>query len=210
MAAEITQGFERVRPTGDRVREAWLSIVNPLLAGARVLDLFSGSGALGLEALSRGAEVVDFVENSTTSLYALRANVESLGAGPAAVVHRADAFQFIDGLDARAYDVAFADPPYDLGLASAVAERWLAKPFADVLGVGTRRGDAAPGEQRRVRDDDHVLSCRERIPGALPLCILRSATGGPALTPAKKETDPSLARLRCASRGWFWLCWLLE
>src|SRR5215207_5018786 len=93
---------ERVRPTGDRVREAWLSIVNPLLAGARVLDLFAGSGALGLEALSRGAEVVDFVEDSTTSLYALRANVESLGAGLAAIVHRADAFKFIDGLDAHA------------------------------------------------------------------------------------------------------------
>jgi 16S rRNA (guanine966-N2)-methyltransferase len=142
---------ERVRPTGDRVREAWLSIVNPLLAEARVLDLFSGSGALGLEALSRGAAVVDFVENSTMSLYAIRGNVESLGAGPAAVVHRADAFQFIDGLDARAYDVAFADPPYDLGLASAVAERWLAKPFADVLGVEHRADEILPepGERRK-------------------------------------------------------------
>ncbi|HEX3865538.1 MAG TPA: RsmD family RNA methyltransferase, partial [Gemmatimonadaceae bacterium] len=63
-----------VRPTADRVREAWLSIVHPWLAGARVLDLFAGSGALGLEALSRGAGVVDFVEIAPKSLAAIRAN----------------------------------------------------------------------------------------------------------------------------------------
>src|SRR3954454_20783787 len=80
----------RVRPTGDRVREAWLSIVNPWLAGAKVLDLFSGSGALGLEALSRGADVVDFVEIAPQSLSLIRSNAEILGAGAAAVVHRAD------------------------------------------------------------------------------------------------------------------------
>src|SRR6478609_1587202 len=85
---------DRTRPTGDRVREAWMSIVNPWLAGARVLDLFSGSGALGFEALSRGAEVVDFVEQSPKSLAALRANAELLGAGPEAVIHRADAMRF--------------------------------------------------------------------------------------------------------------------
>src|SRR5438552_18683937 len=71
----------RVRPTGDRVREAWMSIVNGELPGARVLDLFAGSGALGLEALSRGAERVDFVDLSPQSLEALRANAATLGAG---------------------------------------------------------------------------------------------------------------------------------
>src|SRR3954447_20821118 len=89
---------DRTRPTGDRVREAWLSIVNPWLAGARVLDLFSGSGALGLEALSRGAEVVDFVESAPKSIALIRANVELLGAGDAAVIHRADAMQFVEKL----------------------------------------------------------------------------------------------------------------
>src|SRR5690348_7946339 len=103
-----------VRPTADRVREAWLSIVNPWLAGARVLDLFAGSGALGLEALSRGAEIVDFVETAPKSLAAIRANVETLEAGSAAVIHRADALRFATALSAHAYDVAFADPPYDL------------------------------------------------------------------------------------------------
>src|SRR6478609_12040764 len=87
---------DRTRPTGDRVREAWMSIVNPWLAGARVLDLFAGSGALGLEALSRGAEVVDFVENAPASLAVLRANTELLEAGSAALIHRADAIAFVE------------------------------------------------------------------------------------------------------------------
>src|SRR3954462_4394105 len=86
---------ERVRPTGDRVREAWMSIVNPWLAGARVLDLFSGSGAPGFEALSRGAEVVDFVENAARSLTTIRDNAKLLGAGAEAVFHHADALKFI-------------------------------------------------------------------------------------------------------------------
>ena len=124
-----------MRPTGDRVREAWLSIVNPWLADARVVDLFAGSGALGFEALSRGAEVVDFVESSARSLDAIRANAEALGAGDAAVIHRADAMRWVERLEPHAYDVAFADPPYDMGLATALAEKWLAVPFADLLGI---------------------------------------------------------------------------
>src|SRR3954462_9612604 len=95
---------ERVRPTGDRVREAWMSIVNPWLAGARVLDLFSGSGALGLEALSRGAEVVDIVEVSPRNLALIQKNADLLGAGSAAVIHRADALRFVEGLSPHAYD----------------------------------------------------------------------------------------------------------
>ncbi|HEY9227848.1 MAG TPA: 16S rRNA (guanine(966)-N(2))-methyltransferase RsmD [Gemmatimonadaceae bacterium] len=140
---------DRVRPTGDRVREAWMSIVNPWLAGARVLDLFAGSGALGLEALSRGAEVVDFVELAPKSLAALRANAESLDAGPAAVIHRADAMRFVEKLEPHAYDVAFADPPYDLGLATALAERWLETPFADLFGIEHRVSEKLPGGEPR-------------------------------------------------------------
>ena len=149
---------ERVRPTGDRVREAWLSIVNPWLAGARVLDLFSGSGALGLEALSRGAEVVDFVENAVQSLAAIRANVEVLQAGPAAVVHRADALRFATALEPHAYDVAFADPPYDFGHATALAERWLEVPFADILGVEHRVDETLPGNGERRKYGGTVIT----------------------------------------------------
>jgi 16S rRNA (guanine966-N2)-methyltransferase len=149
---------ERVRPTGDRVREAWMSIVNPLLADARVVDLFAGSGALGFEALSRGAEVADFVELAPTSLDAIRANAELLGAGPSAVVHRGDALKFVMGLAAHAYDVAFADPPYDVGLATKIAEQWLAVPFADVLGIEHRMNERLPGDGERRKYGGTVIT----------------------------------------------------
>ena len=145
---------DRVRPTADRVREAWMSIVHPELPGARVLDLFAGSGALGLEALSRGAEHCDFVESATRSLAALRANVEKLGAGDAATVVRGDALRFIERLAPDAYDIAFADPPYGVNLAARVAERWLEVPFAEILGVehGVKEAMPVGGETRRYGD----------------------------------------------------------
>src|SRR5437764_202672 len=93
-----------VRPTADRVREAWMSIVSATLPDARVLDLFAGSGALGLEALSRGAATVDFVELAPRSLSVLRENITSLDAGPGARVHRGDALRFAASLASHAYD----------------------------------------------------------------------------------------------------------
>jgi 16S rRNA (guanine966-N2)-methyltransferase len=125
--------------------------VNPLLAGAKVLDLFSGSGALGLESLSRGAEHVDFVELAPTSLAVIKKNAETLGAGSEAVFHRADALKFIEKLEPHAYDVAFADPPYDLGLAAKIAERWLESPFADMIGIEHRFNEPMPegGDRRK-------------------------------------------------------------
>lgn len=141
---------DRVRPTADRVREAWMSIVNPYLLGARVLDLFAGSGALGLEALSRGAGSADFVELSAKSLRTLRENIETLEAGDRTTVHRGDAVEFAATLDADRYDVAFADPPYGQGFAARIAERWLAVPFAAVLGVEhSIRDEMPPGADTR-------------------------------------------------------------
>src|SRR5580765_3157247 len=95
----------RVRPTADRVREAWMSIVAPSLPGARVVDLYAGSSALGLEALSRGAERVDFVELAPASLAALRANIEALDVDDTVRVHRADALRFAQRLERGAYDL---------------------------------------------------------------------------------------------------------
>jgi 16S rRNA (guanine966-N2)-methyltransferase len=131
------------------VREAWMSIVGPFLADARVLDLFAGSGALGLEAVSRGAAAADLVEIAPPSLRAIQRNIETLGAEDAVRVHRKDALRFVEGLEAGAYDVAFADPPYDLGLAPALAERWLTIPFAGVLGIEHRRDEHLPGDGDR-------------------------------------------------------------
>jgi N6-adenine-specific methylase len=135
-----------------------MSIVSPWLGGARVLDLFAGSGALGLEALSRGAEVVDFVESSPRSLATLRANADLLGAGAAAVIHRADAMRFAAGLSAHAYDVAFADPPYDLGLATKLAELWIATPFSEIFGIEHRVNETLPGDGERRKYGGTVVT----------------------------------------------------
>ena len=142
---------ERVRPTTDKVREAWMSIIHASLPGARVVDLFAGSGALGLEALSRGAASVDFVELAPASLEVLRANVERLGAAAVSRIRRADALVYAQGLGAGAYDVAFADPPYREGLAPRLAALWGATPFATLLGVEHARDEPMPpgGDMRR-------------------------------------------------------------
>jgi len=147
---------DRVRPTGDRVREAWMSIVSSRLPGARVLDLFAGSGALGLEALSRGAEVADFVEISARSLDALRANAESLGAGAAAIIHRADALRFVERLEPHAYDVAFADPPYASDEAERLVTLFRGTPFARVFSVEHSADRALPGDDTRRYGDTAI------------------------------------------------------
>jgi 16S rRNA (guanine966-N2)-methyltransferase len=132
------------RPTTDRVREAWMSAVADRIPGARVLDLFAGSGALGLEALSRGAEHAVFVESAPAALRALRANLDALGAGGRADVVRTDALRYVAGLDTGAFDLAFADPPYGQGLAAGLADRFAEHPFAGLLCLEHGRDDALP------------------------------------------------------------------
>jgi len=150
-----------IRPTADRVREAWMSIVQPDLDDARVLDLFAGSGALGIEALSRGAREAVFVEVAPKSIRTLRTNLTELEAGPEAVVHTTDALRFVAKLAAGDYDVAFADPPYALGLAEAIAKQWLAVPFARVLGIEHEKKIELPGgSDRRVYGDTVVTFYR--------------------------------------------------
>ena len=140
-----------VRPTLDRVREAWMSILQLDIPDARVLDLYAGSGALGLEALSRGAVSADFVEKDPKSLRALEENIDSLGAKELATVHRKSALTFVSGLEPAAYDIVFADPPYASGDAVRLAERWKEVPFTRVLSVEHSIKDAMPqgGDTRK-------------------------------------------------------------
>lgn len=121
-----------------------MSILQMDLPGARVLDLYSGSGALGLEALSRGAASAVFVESDPKSLRSLEQNIGVLGAGDLAVVRRESALSFATGLGAVDFDVAFADPPYASGDAERLAARWLERPFSRVLGVEHSAQDAMP------------------------------------------------------------------
>jgi 16S rRNA (guanine966-N2)-methyltransferase len=100
------------RPTSDRVRESLFAVLGDRVAGARVLDLFAGSGALGIEALSRGAAEATFVDSSPAAVRAVRANLEALGID--AEVVRADARAALRTARAaaRQYDLVFLDPPY--------------------------------------------------------------------------------------------------
>ena len=102
------------RPTSDRVREALFSILGDRVQDARVLDLFAGSGALGLEALSRGAAEVTFVDSAAAAVAAVKANLAALGGE--AEVHRSDGLRFLRGAPgkARHYDLVLLDPPYRL------------------------------------------------------------------------------------------------
>jgi 16S rRNA (guanine966-N2)-methyltransferase len=138
-----------------------MSIVQPELGAARVLDVFAGSGALGIEALSRGAGHVTFVEIAARSIKALRDNLNVVGAASGFTVHRGDALRFIGRLQAGAFDVAFADPPYGLGLAEEVARKWLEVPFATTLGVEHEKRLVLPGSSdRRVYGDTVVTFFR--------------------------------------------------
>lgn len=125
-----------VRPTGDRVREAWFSIVQFDVPNARVVDLCAGSGALGIEALSRGAVHVTFVDSSAVALAAIQKNLTSLAADPTRyALHLGDAETFVAGLPAHTFTLGFADPPYAHGVAAALGEAWRLGRFATVLGV---------------------------------------------------------------------------
>lgn len=115
------KGFT-VRPTSDRVREAIFDILGDRVAGAATLDLFAGSGALGLEALSRGAPSAVFVESDPGAFGILRGNIESLGARGADPLHL-DYRQALRRLRARGmrFGLVFLDPPYGKGMAAESA-----------------------------------------------------------------------------------------
>jgi 16S rRNA (guanine966-N2)-methyltransferase len=150
----------RVRPTGDRVREAWMSILGGELEGARVLDLFAGSGALGLEMLSRGAVHADFVELSPASLAALRENIEALGAGAESTVHRGDAIHFAERVPPGAFDIAVADPPYTIDAAERLVALFRRHPFASILSVEHPADRSVAGDETRRYGDTALTFCR--------------------------------------------------
>lgn len=103
------------------------------LPGARVLDLFAGTGALGLEALSRGARYCDFVENGPAALHSLKANVAALRVREKTRIYDRDAIPYVERLSADRYDITFADPPYGSRKLDRVISYWKAVPFTRLL-----------------------------------------------------------------------------
>lgn len=121
--------LQGLRPTPDRVRETLFNWLQPALPGARVLDLFAGSGALGLEAVSRGAAAALLVERDPRACEALHDAVARLSAGDAVTVLRGDALAVLQAPLHGRFDIVFVDPPFDAGAWTAVLERlpaWLA------------------------------------------------------------------------------------
>ncbi len=151
----------RVRPTAEHVRAALLELLAADLKDARVLDLFAGTGALGLEALSRGAARCDFVETRPSSLSALKSNVTRLRVKERTRVFKKDALPFAAELGEGAYDVAFADPPYESRMLDRVIDSWVARRFSRVLAVEHARTHALPkGALTRTFDDTAVTLYR--------------------------------------------------
>lgn len=127
----------RTRPTAERVREAWFSVLADDVDGARVADLYAGSGALGIEALSRGAAHVHFVESDRRAASLLLRNIAALDLAERSRVVRGDAIAWVDGLDGLdvPLDLVIADPPYASTGGARLVERFRARPFAAQLWV---------------------------------------------------------------------------
>lgn len=109
---KVPDGLE-VRPTQDRVREALFNIIQNEIRGARFLDVFAGSGAVGLEALSRGAASAVFVERNPRHIAFIKSNSETLKLSPEII--QADAYRFLEVFSGAPFDIVYADPPYALG-----------------------------------------------------------------------------------------------
>ncbi len=166
---------QAIRPTADRLREALFNILvhayDDPIEGARVLDLFAGTGALGFEALSRGAAFVLFVDDGAEARALLRGNVEALGAGGASKVYRRDAAKLGPVSPLEPFSLAFLDPPYGKGLAekALVAARdggWLT-PGAlvvveEALAAAFKPPDGFEELQRRDYDDTEFVFLRLR------------------------------------------------
>ncbi len=167
-----------LRPTQDRVRESLFAILAPEVAGAYFLDLFAGSGSVGIEALSRGAASATFVESNRRHLAALAENLRTIlggrSEGGAARVVAADAWRWLASYSGPGFSIAFADPPYALG-----EERG----YSDVLKTLAERGAVRPdglfvaemtAAQRAVEAEGWEL-LRDRIYGRTRVCIWRRA-----------------------------------
>jgi 16S rRNA (guanine966-N2)-methyltransferase len=131
------------------------------ITASRVLDLFAGSGALGLEAISRGAKSCDFVEFRPSSIHAIKANIAALKIRERARLFKRDAIPFAEKLTRNSYDVAFADPPYESKILDRIVRGWLERRFSRVLIVEhAKTHELPPGGQSTVLEDTKVTVYR--------------------------------------------------
>ena len=173
---------DAVRPTQDRVREALFSMLQFELAGAAFLDLFAGSGAVGLEALSRGAARATFVELAPRHLACLQANVAAFGAAARCAVVRADVYDWLARERGARFDVAYADPPYALG-----AERGHAQTLAQLAARDLVKPGGLFVAEMKVRQTPDASPawelCRDRVYGQTRLAVYRRLAAPPSAPP---------------------------
>lgn len=159
----------RVRPTAEAVRSAMLDMLAADLPRARILDLFAGTGALGLEAISRGASYVDFVEFRPDSLHSLKANIARLRLLKNTRIYKKDALPFAAALEANKYDIAFVDPPYGSRMLDRVIDSWKLKRFSKILAVEhSADHDLPKGDVQRVFEDTAITIYRLPALAAAP------------------------------------------
>jgi 16S rRNA (guanine966-N2)-methyltransferase len=157
----------RVRPTAEHVRVTLMDMLRGELDGARVLDLFAGTGALGLEAISLGARKADFVETRPASLHALKANIAMFkGVKENTRVFKRDALPFAAALTEGTYDVAFVDPPYGSKMLDRVIQSWEANRFARILAVehATTHVLPTPNDKRIIADSALSIYRLQSVP----------------------------------------------
>lgn len=164
-----------LRPSSDRLRETLFNVLAPRVAGARVLDGYAGTGAVGLEAYSRGAAEVVFVERDVRAAQLIARNLEHCGVSSGCAIMRADIGRLPEPFAARRFDLILLDPPYaerDLAATIAHAGAWLAGDGLLVLEHARRRAaPLAAGDlvrTRVVQSGDSALSFYQRRPGAAP------------------------------------------
>ncbi len=151
----------RVRPTAEHVRAAMLDLVRDELPDARVLELFAGTGAIGIEAISRGAKSADFVEFRPDSLHALRANIAAFRLRESTRIFKRDAIPYAAMLGPASYDITFADPPYGSRQLDRVISSWHVSHFSRILIVEHSITHELPrGASSRAFDDTMVTIYR--------------------------------------------------
>lgn len=176
----------RVRPTAEHVRAGTLDQLLRDLDGASCLDLFAGTGALGLEAISRGAKRCDFVETRPASLHALKANIAALRVKERTRVFKKDAVPFAAALDEGAYDIVFVDPPYGSRMLDHVITAWMTKRFSPILVCEHQRAHSLPNGAKRLDFGDTVVSVY-RLPGASGKAATKAAAADPAARPVAQD-----------------------
>jgi 16S rRNA (guanine966-N2)-methyltransferase len=156
--------WEGLRPTSDKLRETLFNILAPRLDGARVLDGFAGTGAVGIEAISRGAAHVTFIEKDRRAVALIEENLTACGVEQGYTIQRGDAAAIVPGLGSSAFDLILLDPPYDIMTMTPVLDasaRVLAAGGLVVLEHTTRR-EPEPAARlepvRRVKSGDSTLT----------------------------------------------------